>query len=83
MRLDDLHLWYLGDPAVPRYLGGLKLVVTSNLHFTQAGVSARDIETLAEYIDGETLLAQREGFDPARFQSAPARKPRTNPFRRR
>ena len=26
MRLDDLHLWYLGDPANPRYVGALKLV---------------------------------------------------------
>ena len=26
MRLDDLYLWYLGDPATPRYVGALKLV---------------------------------------------------------
>ena len=26
MRLDDLHLWYLGDPATPRHVGALKLV---------------------------------------------------------
>lgn len=26
MRLDDLHLWYLADPANPRYVGALKLV---------------------------------------------------------
>ena len=26
MRLDDLHLWFLADPAVPRYVGALKLV---------------------------------------------------------
>ena len=26
MRLDDLYLWYLGDPAMPRYVGALKLV---------------------------------------------------------
>lgn len=26
MRLDDLFLWHLGDPAQPRYVGALKLV---------------------------------------------------------
>lgn len=26
MRLDDLFLWHLGDPALPRYVGALKLV---------------------------------------------------------
>lgn len=26
MRLDDLHLWFLGDPAKPRYVGMLRLV---------------------------------------------------------
>ena len=26
MRLDDLTLWYLGDPTTPRYVGVLKLV---------------------------------------------------------
>ncbi|CAG9186981.1 type II toxin-antitoxin system HipA family toxin [Cupriavidus pinatubonensis] len=26
MRLDDLYLWYLAEPATPRYVGALKLV---------------------------------------------------------
>ena len=26
MRLDHLHLWYLGDPSTPRYVGALQLV---------------------------------------------------------
>lgn len=26
MRLDELFLWYLGDPATPRYVGALRLV---------------------------------------------------------
>lgn len=26
MRLDDLHLWYLENPAAPRYVGALKLI---------------------------------------------------------
>jgi serine/threonine-protein kinase HipA len=51
-------------------------------HFGQAGVSRRDIEVLAERIDGEALLAQRTDFTPARFASAPAKPGRTSPFRR-
>jgi serine/threonine-protein kinase HipA len=51
-------------------------------HLEQAGVTARDIESLAERIDGEALLTQRAGFDPARFQSAPAKRKRASPFRR-
>jgi len=26
MHLDDLHLWYLGDPSTPHYVGAMKLV---------------------------------------------------------
>lgn len=26
MRFDDLYLWFLGEPAVPRYIGQLRLV---------------------------------------------------------
>jgi len=26
MRYDDLYLWFLADPAVPRYVGQLRLV---------------------------------------------------------
>jgi serine/threonine-protein kinase HipA len=36
MRLDDLHLWFLADPAVPRYVGALKLVAAGkgvSLHY--------------------------------------------------
>lgn len=64
-------------------VGGVIAVVnTWQAHFAQAGVSARDIESLAERIDGAELLAQRTGFDPEGFQAAPARKPRRSPFRR-
>jgi serine/threonine-protein kinase HipA len=39
MRLDDLSLWYLGDPARPRYVGALKLVAAGkgiSLHYSKA-----------------------------------------------
>ena len=51
-------------------------------HFAQAGVTARDISSLAERLDGEALLSQRMGFDSARFQTSPARRKRPSPFRR-
>ncbi|HEX4649559.1 MAG TPA: hypothetical protein VH111_12080, partial [Steroidobacteraceae bacterium] len=51
-------------------------------HFEQAGVSERDIESLAERIDGGALLAQRTDFTPERFASAQARPGRKSPFRR-
>jgi serine/threonine-protein kinase HipA len=60
----------------------IDVVNTWQAHFTQAGVTERDIESLAERIDGEQLLTQRTGFNQARFQSAPARRKRTSPFRR-
>lgn len=37
MRLDDLHLWFLGDPTTPRYIGALKLVSAGkgvSLHYS-------------------------------------------------
>jgi serine/threonine-protein kinase HipA len=37
MRLDDLHLWYLGARDTPRYVGALKLVAAGkgvSLHYT-------------------------------------------------
>jgi len=60
----------------------IDVVNTWQEHFARAGVSERDIESLAERIDGEELLNQRIGFDQARFQSAPARRKRASPFRR-
>lgn len=60
----------------------IDVVNTWQEHFTNAGVSARDIESLSERIDGEELHTQRVSFDPARFQSAPAKRKRASPFRR-
>ncbi len=60
----------------------IDVVKTWQEHFAHAGVSGRNVESLAERIDGEVLLNQRLGFDQARFQSAPARRKRASPFRR-
>lgn len=52
-------------------------------HFAQAGVSERDIASLAERLDGDALRSQRNGFDPARYRAAPAGRKRPSPFLRR
>jgi serine/threonine-protein kinase HipA len=41
-------------------------------HFAAAGVSAADIDSLAQQIDGEALRAQRREFDAANHRPAPA-----------
>ena len=51
-------------------------------HFAQAGVTVLDIASLAERIDGQELRRQRIGFDPALFQTSPAKRKRPSPFRR-
>ncbi|WP_301101353.1 type II toxin-antitoxin system HipA family toxin [Propionivibrio sp.] len=68
--------------AVAEVVAVIDVVNTWQEHFAQAGVTERDIESLAERIDGAELLAQRTGFDQTRFQSAPAKRKRTSPFRR-
>jgi len=59
----------------------IAVVNTWKKHFAEAGVTVRDIASLAEQIDGDALLSQRRGFDPASFQSLPARRNRPSPFR--
>lgn len=49
-------------------------------HFAQAGVSARDITSLAEHIDATVLLTQRQGFDPQHYASTPVKRVRHRPF---
>ncbi len=60
----------------------IDVVNTWQAHFAQAGVSAPDIHSLAEHIDGEALLSQRMGFDPTKYLSSPAKRRRPSPFRR-
>jgi len=50
-------------------------------HFAQAGVTDRDIASLAERLECDALLSQSIGFDPARFQTSPAKPRRPSPFR--
>ncbi|MFT4101835.1 MAG: HipA domain-containing protein [Burkholderiaceae bacterium] len=50
-------------------------------HFAQAGVTTRDIDSLAQHIDGDALRSQRTEFRRMKFPSAPIRKRRKSPFR--
>jgi serine/threonine-protein kinase HipA len=50
-------------------------------HFQRSSVSARDLESLEERIDGESLRTQRTEFAPRRFTLAPARPRKRSPFR--
>jgi serine/threonine-protein kinase HipA len=67
--------------AAAEVVAVIAVVNTWQAHFAQAGVTQRDIESLAERIDGRQLLSQRSGFDPSRFQSISARRRRRSPFR--
>ena len=58
----------------------IKVVDNWKAHFAQIGVTQRDIDSLAQQIDGEFLLAQRNGFDPAQFHDLQAKKKRASPF---
>jgi serine/threonine-protein kinase HipA len=58
----------------------VEVLNTWKLHFAQIGVSPRDIENLAQQIDGDFLLQQRTNFEPGRFVSRPIKRPRKGPF---
>jgi serine/threonine-protein kinase HipA len=57
----------------------IKVVDGWRKHFAQHGVSDADLESLAERIDGDPLLGQRQTFNPADY-ATPARARRRSPF---
>ena len=63
--------------AVTEVVRVVAVVNTWKSHFAQVGVSPRDIQSLAQQIDGDFLLWQRTGFEPERF----VLPPRKSPFR--
>lgn len=50
-------------------------------HFAEVGVSADNIESLAQQIDGQFLLRQRNGFEGGRFVVATGKRLRKSPLR--
>ena len=67
--------------AAAEVLRVVGVVNTWKLHFVEMGVSPRDIESLAQQIDGEFLLRQRNGFEVGRFVVATGKRLRKSPFR--
>ena len=59
----------------------VRVVDTWKEHFTEQGVCAADIESLAARIDEGTLGDQRRTFNPS-FRAAPKRFRRRSPFSR-
>ena len=57
------------------------VVNTWKSHFDQVGVSPRDIDSLAQQIDGNFLLRQRTGFEPERFVVPTGKRSRKSPFK--
>lgn len=68
--------------AAAEVMAIIGVVNTWKEHFARAGVTQRDLESLAERIDGEHLLRQRNEFDPSRFRASSTKRKRPSPFRR-
>ena len=49
-------------------------------HFAACGVTQADLDSLAERIDGDALLSQRRGFNPADYAAAVRKPRRRGPF---
>ena len=72
--------WLTPAEAAAEVVRVVEVVNTWKLHFAQVGVSLRDIENLAQQIDGNFLLQQRTSFEPERFKLLPSKRPRKGPF---
>jgi len=71
---------YTRAQAAAEVLRVIKVVDGWRQHFAACGVTDADIESLAERIDGDQLLGQRQNFSPADY-AAPTRPPRRrSPF---
>lgn len=68
--------------AATQVLQVIAVVNTWREHFASHGVSASDLDHLAQRLNGEALMSQRQRFDESPYQVAlPKRKP-TSPFRK-
>ncbi|WP_310389616.1 HipA domain-containing protein [Roseateles sp.] len=60
----------------------IEVVNSWRAHFESIGVSKSDLDSLAERIDGEELLSQRQKFGASQHQDAPPKRKPSSPFRR-
>ena len=72
----------LPGEAAREVSGVIDVVNDWQAHFSAAGVSERDMESLAERIDADELRGQRESFDPSGYEAPPERQRRPGPFAR-
>lgn len=70
----------LPSEAAAEVVAVIDVVNSWQTHFAEMGVTTQDIEDLAQRIDGEALLSQRTGFEPARFKNSPNKSKRVSPF---
>ena len=68
--------------AAAKVVQVIGVVNTWRAHFESMGVSRSDLNSLAERIDGDELLRQRQTFDAGEYQGAPPKRKPTSPFRR-
>ncbi|PIQ53261.1 MAG: phosphatidylinositol kinase [Comamonadaceae bacterium CG12_big_fil_rev_8_21_14_0_65_59_15] len=60
----------------------IDVVNTWRAHFANMGVSRNDLQNLAERLDGDELLRQRQSFDVGQYQGTPPKPKPTSPFGR-
>jgi serine/threonine-protein kinase HipA len=78
--MSQCNLFGLSGPdAAQEVMTVIRVVDVWKTHFADCGVTARDIESVAERIDGDALGGQRRRFDPAVFAQRRV-KPRRSPF---
>ncbi len=58
------------------------VVNTWRAHFESVGVSKSDLDSLAERLDGDELLIQRQSFDAGQYPETLPKRKQTSPFRR-
>jgi len=70
------------DEAAREVAAVIAVVAGWKEHFSSTGVTPRDIDNLVQRIDGPDLLAQRTGFEPARWRARGRAGKRKSPFQR-
>jgi len=73
---------YTTVQAVAEVVRVIKVVDGWREHFAACGVTDADLASLAERIDGDQLLVQRQAFDPAEHAAQPRPARRRSPFAR-
>ncbi len=71
---------YLPAQAAAEVVRVVDVVKAWRSHFMAAGVTGADMESIAQRIDGDALLSQRQSFDPTAYAKPPRSKPRRSPF---